>query len=99
MNDAWRYSMQSRHLRQQKENQKNVRNIGTDMLMRQPTNQSGLYDKYNGTKSKVISTSEFNRARQVLNSSDEVRHATKNLNTNLYKSRNRHIDNKNKRQF
>ena len=41
----------------------------------------------------------FSTVKQVLNSSDEVRHATKNLNTNLYKSRNRQMDNKNKRQF
>ncbi len=99
MNDAFHYSMKARHLKQQKENQKSTRNIGTDMVMRQPTNQFGLYDKYIGTKSKVIRTSEYDTNRQVLNSSDEVRHATKNLNTNLYKSRNRHIDNKNKRQF
>ena len=31
MNDAFHYSMKSRHLKQQKENQKSVRNIGTDM--------------------------------------------------------------------
>ena len=94
MNDAWRYSMQSRHLRQEKE-KKSVRNIGTDNIMRRSTDQTGLY----GADKSVIKKSEYDTARQVLNSSDEVRHATKNLNTNLYKSRNRQMDNKNKRQF
>ena len=95
MNDAFHYSMKSRHLKQQKENQKSVRNIGTDMLMRQSTQPTGLY----GANKSVVSKSEYDTNRQVLNSSDEVRHATKNLNTNLYKSRNRQMDNKNKRQF
>ena len=95
MSKEMHYAMTSRYLRQQKENQKSVRNIGTEMLMRQSTQPTGLY----GANKSVIRKSEYDTARQVLNSSDEVRHATKNLNTNLYKSRNRHIDNKNKRQF
>ena len=65
------------------------------MVMRQSTQPTGLY----GANKSVVSKSEYDTIRQVLNSSDEVRHATKNLNTNLYNSRNRHIDNKNKRQF
>ena len=95
MSKEMHYAMTSRYLRQQKENQKSVRNIGTEMLMRQSTQPTGLY----GANKSVVSKSEYDTNRQVLNSSDEVRHATKNLNTNLYKSRNRHIDNKNKRQF
>ena len=95
MSKEMHYAMTSRYLRQQKENQKSVRNIGTEMLMRQTTQPTGLY----GANKSVVSKSEYDTNRQVLNSSDEVRHATKNLNTNLYKSRNRQMDNKNKRQF
>ena len=93
--NPFQYMMTSRHLKQVKELEGKARNFGTERIMNQPTAPTGMY----GANKSVVSKSEYDTNRQVLNSSDEVRHATKNLNTNLYKSRNRHIDNKNKRQF
>ena len=82
------------HMANQKredERQSNFQQKRIDNVMNTPKN----YDQIQDLKKSDF----FSTVKQVLNSSDEVRHATKNLNTNLYKSRNRHIDNKNKRQF
>ncbi len=85
--NPFHYMMTSRHLKQVKELEGKARNFGTERVMNQPIDPTGMY----GANSNVIRKSEYDTARQVLNSSDEVRHATKNLNTNLYRSRNQHI--------
>ena len=90
---AWLLARDIHIANQKRENerQSNFQQKRIDNVMNTPKNYDQIQDL---KKSDFYST-----VKQVLNSSDEVRHATKNLNTNLYKSRNRHIDNKNKRQF
>ena len=94
---AWLLARDIHIANQKRENerQSNFQQKRIDNVMNQTTAPTGLY----GANKTVVPKKLHDTVQQVLDNNKAVQTATKTLNTNLYNSRNKQIDNKNKRQF